>query len=109
MELESMRQRALDVAQDALNGHQVLFVWVVHVKTHLLNGIGNVRAREGEVLESPGETPVLSWVGHGSDMSTGVMADLQAVMPALSRISAAYLACERCMPEESRVTVMPRK
>jgi hypothetical protein len=30
-------------------------------------------------------------------------------MPALSRISAVYLACERCMPEELRVTTMPRK
>jgi hypothetical protein len=64
MELESMRQRALDVAQDALNGCQVLFVQVVHVKTHLLNGVGDVRAREGDVLESPSETSVLSQVGH---------------------------------------------
>jgi hypothetical protein len=60
-----MRQHALDIAQDALNGRQVLFARVVDVKTHLLNDIGDVRAREGEVLESPGETPVLSWVGHG--------------------------------------------
>jgi hypothetical protein len=43
------------------------------------------------------------------DVSTGVMADLHAIMSALSRISASYLACERCMPEESRVTAMPRK
>jgi hypothetical protein len=43
----------------------VLFARVVHVKTHLLNGVGNVRVREGEVLESPGETSVLSRVGHG--------------------------------------------
>jgi hypothetical protein len=42
-------------------------------------------------------------------MSTGVVPDLQAVMSALSRISAAYLAYERCMPEESQVTAMPRK
>jgi hypothetical protein len=65
MELESMRQRTLDVAQDALNGRQALFARVVHVKTHLLNGVGDVRTREGEVLESPGETPVLSRVDHG--------------------------------------------
>jgi hypothetical protein len=42
-------------------------------------------------------------------VSTGVMADLHAVMSALSRISTAYLACERCMPEESRVTAMSWK
>jgi hypothetical protein len=65
MELESIRQHALDVAQDALNGRQVLFAWVVHVKTHLLNSVGGVRAREGEVLESPSETPILSRVSHG--------------------------------------------
>jgi hypothetical protein len=33
------------------------------------------------------------------NVSTGVVADLQAVMPVLSRISTAYLAYERCMPE----------
>jgi hypothetical protein len=60
-----MRQRALDVVQDALNGRQVLFVQVVHVKTHLLNGVGVVRACEGEVPESPGETAVFSRVGPG--------------------------------------------
>jgi hypothetical protein len=43
------------------------------------------------------------------DVSTGIVADLEAVMLALSRIFAAYLACERCIPEESQVAVMPRK
>jgi hypothetical protein len=43
------------------------------------------------------------------DVSTDVVADLQAVMPVLSRISTAYLAYERCMPEESWVTAMLRK
>jgi hypothetical protein len=87
------------------------------VKAHLLNSVGDVRTREGEVLESPGKTPVLNRVGHGrvaeaeslGDVSTGVVADFQTVMPALSRISIAYLACERCMPEELRVTAMPMK
>jgi hypothetical protein len=37
----------------------------MHVKAHLLNGVGYVTAREGEVLESPTETLVLSRVGHG--------------------------------------------
>jgi hypothetical protein len=41
------------------------------VKTHLLNGVGDVRAREGEVLESPGETPLLSRIGHGRAGGSG--------------------------------------
>jgi hypothetical protein len=35
MKLESMRYRSLDVAQDALNGYQVLLMRIVHVKAHL--------------------------------------------------------------------------
>ena len=66
MKLKSMRDRALDVAQDALDGSQVLLARVVHVKTHLLDGVRDVRAREGEVLQSPGEAPILSRVGDGS-------------------------------------------
>jgi hypothetical protein len=38
-----MRERSLDMAQDTLNGRQVLFMRIVHVKTHLLNGVGDVR------------------------------------------------------------------
>jgi hypothetical protein len=117
MKLESMRYCALDVAQDALNSRQVLLARIVHVKAHLLNGVGDIRAREGGVLESPSETPVLSQVSHRRADGGGelrrcvdhVMEDLQAVMPALSKISAAYLACERCMSEESQITAMPRK
>jgi hypothetical protein len=64
MKVESMRYRALDVAHDALNGRQLLFEWIMHVKTHLLNGVGDVRTHEGEVLESLDKTSVLSQVGH---------------------------------------------
>jgi hypothetical protein len=116
MKLESMRQHALDVAQDALNGRQVLLAQIVHVKAHLLNGVGDIRAREGEVLESPDETLILSWVGHGRAGGGGELGQRVdrcrgglAVMPALSKIFATYLACEWCMPKESRVTAMLRK
>jgi hypothetical protein len=97
-----MRNCALDVSQDALDSREVLLARVVHVKIHLLNVVRDVRAHEGEVLERPGEAPVLSRVGER-------VADLQAVMPDLSRIPVAYLACERCMPEDSQVTAMPMK
>jgi hypothetical protein len=63
-----MRDHALDVAQDALDGRQVLLARVVHVKTHLLNGVRDVWAREGEALKRTGETPVLGRVG---DRGTG--------------------------------------
>jgi hypothetical protein len=87
------------------------------MKAHLLNGVGNVSAREVEILESPGKAWVLSRagnrrVGGGSKLRRCVdrcHRDLQAVMLSLSRISVAYLACERCMLEESWVTSMPRK
>jgi hypothetical protein len=88
MELESMRQRALDVAQDALNSRQVLFAWVVHVKTHLLNGVGDVRAREGEVLESPGDEgmtngpPIFAYLvfGPGRDSLERLLGPIKAAV-----------------------------
>jgi hypothetical protein len=59
MKLESMRHHALDIAQDTLNGLQS-----AACGDHACEGVGDVRARDGEVLESPGETPVLSRVSH---------------------------------------------
>jgi hypothetical protein len=58
-----MRHRALDIAQDALNSHQVLLTWIVHVKEHLLNDVGDVRAREGEVQTSSGQVESMKPVG----------------------------------------------
>ena len=66
MKLESMRERALDVAQNALDSSQVLLARVVHVKTHLLDGVRDVRSREGEVLESTVKAPVLCRISNGS-------------------------------------------
>jgi hypothetical protein len=95
----------------------VLIVKIVHAKAHVLNGV----ALSGRLKVRYWRAPTILWYSADSamgvtaeaesigDVSTGVVADLQAVMPALSIISAAYLACERCMLEESRVTVMPRK
>jgi hypothetical protein len=36
---------------------------VVHVKAHLLDGVGNVGPGEEEVLKGPGKTPVAGWIG----------------------------------------------
>jgi hypothetical protein len=37
---------------------------VMHVKAHLLNGVGNVGPSEEEVLKGPGKTPVAGWIGN---------------------------------------------
>ena len=66
-----MRERALDVAQDALDGREVLFTRIVHMKTNLLNRVRDVGARKGEVLESSSKTPVLRGIGHGRAGNSG--------------------------------------
>ena len=43
-----------EIPQDSLHGGEVRLTEVVHVKAHLLDGVGDVEAGEGEVLESPG-------------------------------------------------------
>jgi hypothetical protein len=41
---------------------------VVHVKAHLLDGVGDVRPGEEEVLKGPGKTPVAGGIGNrGAD------------------------------------------
>jgi hypothetical protein len=90
---------------------------IVHVKAHLLNSVDDVRAHEGEVWRAPARLLYSAGLATGGpveaasfgDTFIGVVADLQAVRPALSRISATYLAYKGCMLEESRVTAMPRK
>jgi hypothetical protein len=45
-----MANSALEIAKDALGSHKVDFSGVMHVKTYLLNSIGDVRPGEGKVL-----------------------------------------------------------
>ena len=47
-----------EISQDSLHGGEVRLTEVVHVEAHLLDGVGDVEAGEGEVLESPDESPV---------------------------------------------------
>jgi hypothetical protein len=42
---------------------------IMHVEADLLNGIGDVRPSEGEVLKGPGKTPVRSGVVHRWSLS----------------------------------------
>jgi hypothetical protein len=73
------------------------------VKVRYWRAPARLRYSVGSATEGPAKVESLG------DVSTGVVADLQAVMPALSKIFAAYLAYERCMSEELGVTAMLRK
>jgi hypothetical protein len=46
-------ESALEVPKNALHGRKMGLTRVVHVETHLLDRVGNVRPDEGEILESP--------------------------------------------------------
>jgi hypothetical protein len=47
--------------------------WIMHVEADLLDGVGDVRAGECQVLEGPGEAPEVSWV---SNRRPGLSGDL---------------------------------
>jgi hypothetical protein len=51
---KAMVKGALEVAEDVLRNSEMGLMRVVHVKTHLLDCIGDVRLGEGVVLESLG-------------------------------------------------------
>jgi len=57
--------KATDVAEETLQCSKVRLPGIMHVKTDLLNGIGEIRPGEGEVLQGTGEAPVASRIGHG--------------------------------------------
>jgi hypothetical protein len=46
----------MEVAGDALCSNEMGLTGVVYVEPHLLDCIGDVRLRQGEVLENPGQT-----------------------------------------------------
>jgi hypothetical protein len=49
-----------EVAKNPLHSSEVRLPWGVHVKAHLLDGVGNIGPSEVEVLESPNK----ALVGH---------------------------------------------
>ena len=63
-------QSTLNIAQDALHGGEVWLSRVMHVKTDLLDGVGNIRTREGEVLKGASNAAIVCRVG-GSDTISG--------------------------------------
>jgi hypothetical protein len=52
-------QRSADIVQDALQSGEVGLPGIVHVEAHLLNGVGDVGARECQPLEGTSEAPVI--------------------------------------------------
>jgi hypothetical protein len=57
---EAVVDRAAEVAEEALESSEVRLPGIMHVKTDLLNCIGDVRPGEGEVLKGTSKTPVCS-------------------------------------------------
>jgi len=53
---------AAEVAEEALESSEVGLSRIMHVKTYLLHGVGDVRPGEGEVLKCTSKTPVCSGV-----------------------------------------------
>jgi hypothetical protein len=53
-EYESVVEGAVEVAQDPLESGEMGLPQGVHVQAHLLDGVGDVGPREGEVLERAG-------------------------------------------------------
>jgi hypothetical protein len=71
---QAVVEDALEVPKDAFCGCEMGLMRVVHVEAHLLDHVGNVGPGEGEVLESPSQTAVGSWVTDGGPMSEETLA-----------------------------------
>ena len=65
MKNQTEASSATDVAEETLQCSKVRLPGIMHVKTDLLNGIGEIRPGEGQVLQGTGEAPVGSRISHG--------------------------------------------
>jgi hypothetical protein len=75
--VEAKVQGASQIAQDALHRGEVKLPGIMHMKTNLLDGVGDVGAGERQVLEGHGEAPELSRIsnrrsGSGGDLGLRV-------------------------------------
>ena len=55
---------ATDVAEETLQCSKVRLPGIMHVKTYMLNGIGEIRPSEVQVLQGTGKAPVGSRISH---------------------------------------------
>jgi hypothetical protein len=91
-------ESAAYVPQNALRSSKVRFPRAVHVGADLLNGVGDVRPGEGEVLEGSSQAAEVRGIlnrgaisgGQLGLMSTGVVHGLQSAMPARAKMSSMY-------------------
>ena len=65
MKNQAEANSATDIPEETLQRSKVRLPGIMHVKTDLLNGIGEIRPGEGQVLQGTGETPVGSRISHG--------------------------------------------
>ena len=61
---------ATDVVEETLQCSKVRLPRIMHVKTDLLNGIGEIRPGEGQVLQGTGKALVGSRISHGTGSQT---------------------------------------
>ena len=64
MKNQAEANSATDVPEETLQRSKVRLPGIMHVKTDLLNGIGEIRSGEGQVLQSASQTPVGSRISH---------------------------------------------
>ena len=64
MKLETLARCAAHIAQDPLDEHPMHVFGIMHVQARLLDGIGKVGPRQGEVLECANNAAVESWVSY---------------------------------------------
>ena len=90
MELKTEIERLSNVAKDPLDQVQMWLMWRMHVEAGLLDGMADVRARQGKILQSPGKTSILRRISKkGASIreklqrvSIGVAQGLQSSIPA---------------------------
>jgi hypothetical protein len=48
-----MRERSLEIPKDTLDGRKVMLAWIMHVKAHLLNDVGDVERMKMRYYSAP--------------------------------------------------------
>jgi hypothetical protein len=65
---QTVVEGALKIPKDVLCNREMGLTWVMHVETHLMDCVGDIRLGEGEVLENSNQTAVGSLVADGGGM-----------------------------------------
>jgi hypothetical protein len=77
---QAMVKGALEVTQDVLGAYEMGLTGIVHVETHQLDHVGDVRPGEGEVLESPDHATVGSRVAYRACSRSCQRTDVSSVL-----------------------------